>query len=123
MKNIEEMTNEEIYNLSQETNDFELLLKMSEELSDRAYVQEADGNLSKLYNLREQSSSLVDDEFFDSEDIAEKYDWDYENECRAYNKSNTEIRDMLDENDKKAYVDYLRDCIGYQLDYLNGAWK
>lgn len=123
MKNVEEMTIEEIYNLSQETNDFELLLKMSEELSDRAYMQDADGNLSKLYNLREQSSTLVDDEFFDNENIAEKYDWDYENECRAYNKSNTEIRDMLDENDKKVYVNYLRDCIGCEFDYLNGAWK
>ena len=123
MKNIEEMTIEEIYNLSQETNDFELLLKMSEELSDRAYVQEADGNLSKLYNLREQNNSLVDDEFFDNEDIAEKYDWDYENECRAYNKSNAEIRDMLDEGDKKAYIAHMKDCICIQVDYLNGAWK
>lgn len=123
MKKVGEMTIEEIYNLSQETNDFELLLKMSEELSDRAYVQEADGNLSKLCNLREQNDILVDDEFFDGEDIAEKYDWNYEAECRAYEKSNAEIRSMLDENDKKAYIEYMRDCIGNQVDYLNGAWK
>lgn len=123
MKNVEEMTIDEMYDMSKETDDIDLLIKISEELTDRAYIEKADGNLSKLYNLREQSSTLVDDEFFDSEDIAEKYDWDYENECRAYNKSNTEIRDMLGENDKKAYVDYLRDCIGCEFDYLNGAWK
>lgn len=79
--------------------------------------------MSKLCNLRTQNDVLIDDEFFDNKNIAEKYDWEYENECRAYNKSNTEIRDMLDENDKKAYVDYLRYCIGCEFDYLNGAWK
>lgn len=123
MKNVEEMTIDEMYGVSKETDDIDLLIKISEELSDRAYIEEANGNLAKLCNLRTQNDVLINDEFFDSEDIAEKYDWDYENDCRAYNKSNTEIRDMLDENDKKAYVDYLRDCIGSEFDYLNGAWK
>lgn len=124
MKNVEEMTIDEMYDISKDTSDIELLIKISEELTDRAFIEEANGNLSKLCNLRQQNQQndvLIDDEFFDNEDISEKYDWDYENECRAYNKSNAEIRDMLDEGDKKAYIAYMKDCICIQVDYLNGV--
>lgn len=121
MKNVEEMTIDEMYDMSKETDDIDLLIKISEELTDRAYIDEANGNLSKLFNLREQNDVLFDDDFFANKNIAEKYDC--ENECRAYEKSNAEIRSMLDENDKKAYIEYMRDCIGNQVDYLNGAWK
>ena len=112
------MTIDEMYDMSKETDNIDLLIKISEELTDRAYIEEANGNLSKLFNLREQNDVLFDDDFFANKNIAEKYDWDYENECRAYQKSNAEIRSMLDENDKNAYVNYLKDCIDYQIDYM-----
>lgn len=38
MKNVEEMTIDEMYDMSKETNDIDLLIKISEELVDRAYV-------------------------------------------------------------------------------------
>lgn len=68
----------------------------------------------ELRGYREPDGDLEDDNFFDDEKIAKKYgDWDEENEWRKYDITNEELRSMLDEDDTKAYIEYMEIEIKY----------
>lgn len=110
--NIEKLTIEELAEMAEKTNDVEVLLEIAYEIEDKTFIEEANGSLSTLYNLREErKESLIDDEFFDDEEIAKKYDWNDEDYARAYEKTNEEIRNLLNEEERKKYTSYLKDCI------------
>lgn len=110
--NIEKLTIEELAEMAEKTNDVEVLLEIAYEIEDKTFIEEANGSLSTLYNLREErKESLIDDEFFDDEEIAKKYDWNDEDYARACEKTNEEIRNLLNEEERKKYTSYLKDCI------------
>lgn len=109
MTNLKEMTNREIIDLVYESSDIEFLENACWELRDRLNIHNADGNLSKLANLREADGALFNDGFFDCKEIAKKYgDWDSEKGWRADDKTNDEIKALLDDEDKKSYIDFLQ---------------
>ena len=69
--NIEKLTIEELAEMAEKTNDVDVLLEIAYEIEDKTFIEEANGSLSTLYNLREErKQSLIDDEFFDAEEIA-----------------------------------------------------
>lgn len=110
--NIEKLTIEELAEMAEKTNDVDVLLEIAYEIEDKTFIEEANGSLSTLYNLREErKQSLIDDEFFDDEEIAKKYDWNDEDNARACEKTNEEIRNLLNEEERKKYTSYLKDCI------------
>ena len=110
--NIEKLTIEELAEMAEKTNDVDVLLEIAYEIEDKTFIEEANGSLSTLYNLREErKQSLIDDEFFDDEEIAKKYDWNDEDYARACEKTNEEIRNLLNEEERKKYTSYLKDCI------------
>lgn len=110
--NIEKLTIEELAEMAEKTNDVDVLLEIAYEIEDKTFIEEANGSLSTLYNLREErKQSLIDDEFFDDEEIAKKYDWNDEDYERACEKTNEEIRNLLNEEERKKYTSYLKDCI------------
>ncbi len=110
--NIEKLTIEELAEMAEKTNDVDVLLEIASSIEDKTFIEEANGSLSTLYNLREErKQSLIDDEFFDDEEIAKKYDWNDEDYARACEKTNEEIRNLLNEEERKKYTSYLKDCI------------
>lgn len=110
--NIEKLTIEELAEMAEKTNDVDVLLEIAYEIEDKTFIEEANGSLSTLYNLREErKQSLIDDEFFDAEEIAKKYDWNDEDYERACEKTNEEIRNLLNEEERRKYTSYLKDCI------------
>ena len=88
-----------------------------EEVMDAINVLKADGNLGKLCNLRNRFDETFDT-FFDSEEIASKYDWDKEEERRLNDKSNKEIEEELDEQDLAKLVKFYENYIGELEDQL-----
>lgn len=89
------------------------------DILDEINVIKADGDTAKLLNLREQFDETFDT-FFDSEEIAKKYDWDSEEEKRALNKTNKEIEAELKDEDIeeliKFYEGYLSDLDNELID-------
>ena len=89
-----------------------------EEVKEKINVLKANGNLSKLYNLREEFDETFDT-FFDDIDIRKKYnDYDYENECIKFEKSNNDILEELDKNDLENYIEFYINYIGVLDDEL-----
>lgn len=63
---------------------------------------------------KEPDGDLEDDEFFEGEYICKKYgEWDSENSCRKYEKTNEELRELLDTEDTKKYIDFMEVCLEY----------
>ena len=71
---------------------------------------------------KEPDGDLEDDSFFDDEYICKKYDdWDSENSCRKYEKTNEELRELLDAEDTKKYIDFMEVCLEYLKEAI--SWK
>ena len=61
-----------------------------------------------IRGYKEPDGNLEDDAFFNDGRICKKYDdWDSENLCRKYAKTNTELRELLDAEDTKKYSEYM----------------
>ena len=120
--NVETKTLEELRAMSENSTDIDLLTDIYKELEDRNFIEQANGSLSALANLRDGNGegTLFDDCFFDEEDIAKKYDdWDEDCNCRAYDLANCEILEKLDDEDKQEYIKLLKSLIdeqAYQLE-------
>lgn len=123
-KNVETKTLEELRAMSENSTDIELLTDIYKELEDRNFIEQANGSLSALANLREPDGTLFDDCFFNCffncEEVAKKYDdWDEECESRAFDFTNAELREKLDDEDKQEYIKLLKSLIdeqAYQLE-------
>lgn len=90
-----------------------------EDIKDEIYLEKANGNLSKLYNLRNEFDTNFDI-FFDDKELRKKYnDWNYEENCISFEKSNMDLLEELDEEDLREYVDFLQNYIGLLEDKLN----
>ena len=90
-----------------------------EEIREKLNVAKANGDLSKLYNLREEFDESFD-QFFDEEDLRRKYDdWDEEEQQPLFNESNTTLLEKLDEEDLEAYIEFYEEVLGYTEDELN----
>ena len=89
----------------------EELNEQYEELKDEINGIKADGSLSKLCNLMSEFDETFD-QFFDSEYIRKKYnDWDYEEDCVKFEKSNNELLKELDDDDLEDYIDFYSNYI------------
>lgn len=98
--------------------DIEAFNERYEDLKDKINIIKADGNLSKLCNLRTEFDETFD-QFFDDKDLRKKYnDWDYDNECVKYEKSNADLLNELDEKDLREYIEFYKDYIGSLEDEL-----
>lgn len=61
-----------------------------------------------IRGYKEPDGNLEDDAFFNDGRICKKYgDWDSEDSCRKYDKTNTELRKLLDAEDTKKYAEYM----------------
>lgn len=97
----------------------EELNKKYEELMDAINQEKAQGNLSKLLNLKRTFDETFD-QFFDNEDLRKKYDdYDYENEEILFEKSNVDLLKELDAEDLKDYIEFYKNYIGQLEDNLN----
>lgn len=90
-----------------------------EELKEKINSEKAQGNLSKLYNLRNEFDTNFDS-FFDNADLRKKYnDWNYEENSIIFEKSNTDLLEELDEEDLKSYIEFYNNHISQLEDKLN----
>jgi hypothetical protein len=100
----------------------ERVLKLNEkyeELMDAINQEKAQGNLSKLLNLKRTFDETFD-QFFDNEDLRKKYDdWDCEEDCIKMEKSNSDLLKELDEEDLKSYIKFYENYIEELEDELN----
>ena len=75
-----------------------------------------------IRGYKEPDGNLEDDAFFNDGRICKKYDdWDSENLCRKYAKTNTELRELLDAEDTKKYIEYMEMYMEYAKDDI--SWK
>jgi len=86
--------------------------KRYEDLKDKINVEKAQGNLSKLFDLKREFDETFD-EFFDNENIRKKYD-DLE-----FEKSNNELLARLDKEDLEKYVEFYENYIDELKDELS----
>ena len=90
-----------------------------EEIKEEINSEKAQGNLSKLYNLRNEFDTNFD-YFFDDKDLRKKYnDWNYEAESIMFEKSNRDLLEELDEEDLKSYIEFYNNYISQLEDKLN----
>jgi len=87
-----------------------ILKKKYEDVTEAINLIKADGDLSKLINLRDQFDETFD-YFFDSKEIANKYDWDNKEQQRAFNLTNKEIEQKLDIEDLKSLCEFYESYI------------
>jgi hypothetical protein len=87
------------------------------EVIDDLNVQKANGSLSELCNLR-TAFDVTFDAFFDSEDIARKYDWNQEEDGRAFVLSNDDIEQLLNDEELQSLIDFYENYIGRLEDEL-----
>lgn len=81
--------------------------------------KKAQGNLSTLYNLNTEFNETFD-KFFDNEELRKKYnDWNYEENCIKFNKSNNDLLEELDEKDLEQYIEFYENYIEDLEDELN----
>lgn len=89
-----------------------------EEVKERINVIKADGNLSKLYNLRNEFDEAFD-KFFDNEELRKKYnDWNHEENEILFEKSNSDLLNELDAGDLESYIEFYKNYIGQLKDDL-----
>lgn len=86
--------------------------KRYEDLKDKINVEKAQGNLSKLFDLKREFDETFD-EFFDNENIRKKY-YDLE-----FEKSNNELLARLDKEDLGKYVEFYENYIDELKDELS----
>lgn len=92
----------------------ETVKKIYIEVQDMKFGIEANGNLSKLYNLRKEFDETFDS-FFD-EQLMKKYNnWNEEEDCIG-DLCNSEVEDMLDEHDTQKLVDFYQEQISWMMD-------
>ena len=73
-----------------------------------------------IRGYKEPDGNLEDDAFFNDGRICKKYDdWDSENLCRKYAKTNTELRELLDAEDTKKYTEYMEMYMEYAKDDIS----
>ena len=73
-----------------------------------------------IRGYKESDGNLEDDAFFNDGRICKKYDdWDSENLCRKYAKTNTELRELLDAEDTKKYTEYMEMYMEYAKDDIS----
>lgn len=103
--------------------DVEKLNKQYEDIKDQININKAKGNLSKLCNLREEFDETFD-YFFDDKNLRKKYnDWDYDNNCIMFEKSNTDLLKELDEKDLSNYIVFYKEYIEQLEDELTEIIK
>ena len=88
-------------------------------LMDEKNILKADGSLSKLANLRSEFDETFD-YFFDNEQLRRKYDaWNDEEDCINFDITNTDLEEMLKEEDLKSLVEFYENSIGSLEDEIN----
>lgn len=105
----------QIFNDSNETKlseDRDSLFKIAKVTKELYYAVE---NTSPK-NWYDNNLDLFDDPFFDSEEIARKYDWDNKMGHRACEVENEKIFNLLDATELKVYIDYISECIGERIE-------
>ena len=77
-----------------------------EELKEEISRKKANGNLSKLCNLRQEFNETFD-QFFDDIELRKKYnDYDFEEECIMFEKSNADLIEEFDYEDLEYYIEF-----------------
>jgi hypothetical protein len=90
-----------------------------EEVMDERNILKADGSLSKLANLRGEFDETFD-YFFDSKQLRKKYDaWNDEEDCINFDITNTDLEEMLKEEDLQNLVEFYKNYIGSLEDEIN----
>lgn len=102
------------------TNLREKLEELKEEYSnkqDEKFIEEANGSLSKLCNLRTEfdetfDKMFFDDMFFDNEELRKKYNaWDLEEDCINLDISNADLEEKLDYEDLERLIKFYENAI------------
>lgn len=98
----------------------EELSKKHLDLQDEIIMIKANGDLAKLFNLREQAKFDENiDTFFDDPELRKKYnDWDYENDCIKFEKTNQNLLQELDKEDLEKYIKFYERYISTLEDEL-----
>lgn len=82
-----------------------------EDIKEKIYLEKANGNLSKLYNLRNEFDETFD-QFFDDKDLRKKYkDWDYEEYCIKFEKTAEDLLKEFDKEDLNKYIEFFKNYI------------
>ena len=77
-----------------------------EELKDEINGIKAGGSLSKLCNLMSEFDETFD-QFFDDIELRKKYnDYDFEEECIMFEKSNADLIEEFDYEDLEYYIEF-----------------
>jgi hypothetical protein len=89
----------------------EELKKVYADRKDEIFLQKADGNLSKLCNLRSEFDETFD-LFFDNEELRKKYDaWNIEEGTINFDITNSDLEITLDDEDAEKYINFLNKAI------------
>ena len=120
LDSIESVVNPIEENLKKElTNKLDTLKIQYDNLYNEIIYIKANGNLSKLCTLRGMFDESFDT-FFDDEGLRKKYnDWNYENDCILFEKTNSDLEEELDKKDLKKYIEFYKDCIDILNDKIN----
>ena len=91
------------------------LKKMYEDVKDNVNFKKANGSLSKLANFRSEFDTTFD-LFFDDKELRLKYNaWDIEENIINTDMTNSDLEDMLDDEDLEKlcefYDEYISDLV------------
>lgn len=87
------------------------LKKIYEEIKDNINLEKANGNLSKLVNLRAEFDETFDI-FFDDKELRLKYNaWSREEDTINTDFSNTDLENMLDDEDIEKLCEFYNSYI------------
>lgn len=128
----------EFIELIKNTDDFEKLVKITEELKDKAFIKQKDGTFVKvldfdIYDERKNYIHSINNEIFNNNGVTKKYDWNEETKSRAYRKTNAGIISLFDEKERKEYIERFKEkvmqdirkriILPYQVQQQNGATR
>jgi hypothetical protein len=71
-----------------------------------------------MYSVREKFDETFD-QFFDEKEIRQKYnDWNEEDDCPKFEKTNNDIEQLLDKEDMSKFINFYENYISELKDEL-----
>ena len=106
-------------NTKQIRSELEKLTEEYKNILDKLYIQKAGGDLAKLCNYRDQFDETFD-QFFDSKELRVKYEgaWDEEENVMNTDINNSDLLEMLNDEDLKDLCNFYRNYIARLEDEL-----